>query len=100
VKRRSGTAQAAQHRHAGPMKHRLQGRGGARNEQAELLAESGMDTEKIQAALAIAGITVPAGTILDARYLTRSDDWYVRTNHGWFWWDSRTHEWRSHATGP
>lgn len=37
--RRSGTAQAAQHRHAGPMKHRLQARGGARNEQAELLAE-------------------------------------------------------------
>lgn len=39
MKRRSGEAQAAQHRKAGPMSHRLQPRGGAKNDQPELLAE-------------------------------------------------------------
>ena len=38
--RRSGVAIAAQHRHAGPMKHRNRPRGGARNEQADILAET------------------------------------------------------------
>lgn len=41
--RRSGVAIAAQHRHAGPMKHRNRPRGGARNEQAELLSEVACD---------------------------------------------------------
>lgn len=36
---RNGTAVAAQHRNAGFMKHRNQPRGGARNEQADLLEE-------------------------------------------------------------
>lgn len=39
LKMRSGEAQAAQHRKAGPMRHRLQPRGGARNDQPELLDE-------------------------------------------------------------
>lgn len=39
MKRRSGEAQAAQHRKAGPMSHRLQPRGGAKNDQPELLAD-------------------------------------------------------------
>ncbi len=38
-KRRSGEAQAALGRKAGPMRHRLQPRGGARNEQADLFEE-------------------------------------------------------------
>lgn len=33
---RSGEAQAANHRNGGPMRHRLQPRGGARNEQADI----------------------------------------------------------------
>lgn len=37
--RRSGEAQAAMGRRAGPMKHRNTPRGGARNEQEELLHE-------------------------------------------------------------
>lgn len=39
TKRRSGEAQAAQHRKAGPMKHRLAPRGGAKDDQGNLLAE-------------------------------------------------------------
>lgn len=39
MKRRSGEAQAALGRKAGPMRHRLAPRGGAKNDQADLLAE-------------------------------------------------------------
>lgn len=39
INKRSGVAIVAQHRHAGPMKHRNAPRGGARNEQADLLDE-------------------------------------------------------------
>ncbi len=39
MKRRSGEAVAAQHRKAGPMKHRSQPRGGAKDDQPELMAE-------------------------------------------------------------
>jgi hypothetical protein len=37
--KRSGEAQAAQHRNGGPMGHRLKPRGGAKDDQADLLAE-------------------------------------------------------------
>lgn len=39
MKRRSGEAQAAMGRKAGPMDHRLEPRGGAKNEHAELLEQ-------------------------------------------------------------
>lgn len=39
-KRRSGEAVAAQHRRAGPMKHRLEPRGGAKNSSRELQEET------------------------------------------------------------
>jgi hypothetical protein len=39
IPNRSGVAIAAQHRKAGSMKHRNAPRGGARNEQADLLEE-------------------------------------------------------------
>jgi hypothetical protein len=38
--KRSGEAVAAQHRKAGPMAHRLKPRGGAKNDQPELLEEA------------------------------------------------------------
>jgi hypothetical protein len=38
---KNGTAVAAQRRKAGPMKHRLQPRGGARNSQADACTECG-----------------------------------------------------------
>ena len=44
-KRRSGTAIAALHRKGGPMKHRLEPKKGAKNEQAEILEEEELDED-------------------------------------------------------
>ena len=59
-----------------------------------------MTAEGIKAALIAVGLPVPEGDLLDASYRMRTDDWYVQTRRGWFWWDSRTREWRAHPTGP
>ncbi len=46
-KRRSGEAMAALGRKAGPMGHRLQPRGGAKNDQPELLEEAAQEASLI-----------------------------------------------------
>lgn len=43
---RSGEAVAAQHRNAGPMRHRLQPRGGSRNLQMEYLTDETDDQKR------------------------------------------------------
>jgi hypothetical protein len=52
----------------------------------------------LRKALSDAGLPVP-DDVIDARYLMRTDDWYVLTRQGWFWWDSRTRKWMPTTTG-
>lgn len=59
-----------------------------------------MNPERIKNALTTAGLPAPDGDLLDASYRTRTDDWYVQTSRGWFWWDNRTREWKSQPMGP
>jgi hypothetical protein len=42
----------------------------------------------------------PPGEVLDRRYLTAANDWYVQTEAGWFWLDQRSMEWKSAPLGP
>lgn len=48
----------------------------------------------IRQALSGAGIPHPEGTLIHARYHTRTADWYVQTDRGWLWWDTRTSSWK------
>jgi hypothetical protein len=40
------------------------------------------------------------GEIIDCRYITRHDDWWVRTIKGWFWLDRLTGQWKHAPRGP
>ena len=35
------------------------------------------------------GLPPAPGTPLDARWIARNDDWWVRTAEGWYWLDRR-----------
>jgi len=43
-----------------------------------------MTQEAIRKALEKAGLPVPVGQLLDARWVAASGDWYVETPEGWF----------------
>ena len=49
--------------------------------------------QDIKNAIAKAGLTVPDKHLLDARYVSGINDWYVRTDAGWLWWDDRKRLW-------
>jgi hypothetical protein len=43
----------------------------------------------------------PEGEITDARWIARSNDWYVRVGDQWYWLDSRgVPEWKATLYGP
>lgn len=34
------------------------------------------------------------------RYVTSSNDWYLKTDEGWFWLDQREMRWKPLPLGP
>ena len=45
-------------------------------------------------------LPAPPGIALDYRYVTRHNDWWVKTAEGWFWMDLRSLEWKRSEMGP
>lgn len=42
----------------------------------------------------------PPEEALDYKYKTSSNDWWVKTEKGWYWYDNRTKEWKHAPHGP
>jgi len=43
------------------------------------------------------GVRPPEDEILDVRWKARFNDWYVRTEAGWFWYDHGERGWKASA---
>jgi hypothetical protein len=46
------------------------------------------------------GLPLPSEDVLDCRYVTRTDDWYILTESGWYWYDRRVRDWKHLPSGP
>lgn len=52
-------------------------------------------------ALTKMGVPLPdAKQILNARYITSSNEWYVQMADGWLWFDERDSQWKRCFNGP
>lgn len=52
-----------------------------------------MTHEHITEILTKHSITVPQEKMLHASYTLATNDWFVQTESGWFWWDDRKRIW-------
>ena len=51
--------------------------------------------------LLLRGLPVPPGDrVTDARWIAGLDDWWARTDLGWFWFDPTKKTWKSAPNGP
>jgi len=43
---------------------------------------------------------LPERSITEARWIAAQDDWWVRIDGGWLWWDRRASAWKASQHGP